>query len=187
MKIIKFFIKLIVTILVIGFIGFSFVQKETLNNLKERKKKVTSLRENFDQKLNDRDKLILSISSTNSDSLRYLIEKSKLVRKNNNLLEIEFNEYKLNNFLMNKCPVLKKETISLYQELNKITTEYNSSVKDYNVYYSTFPTFIFAKRKGFKTDKYLTIVYGEKNQNPIEKSKELPEWTKNVDTTLISK
>ena len=188
MRIIKFFIKFIVTILVVGLIVFYFVQKNTLNNLEERKKNVTNLWEKFDKKLNDRDKLILSVSTTNSDSLKYFIDKSKLGRQNKvKLLEFEFNEYKLNNFLMNKCPVLKKETISLYQELNKITTEYNSSVKDYNVYYSTFPTFIFAKRKGFKTDKYLTIVYGEKNQNPIEKSKELPEWTKNVDTTFISK
>ena len=186
MKIIKFFIKFIVTIFVIGFIVIYFVQKDTLNNLEERKKNVTSLSEKFDQKLNERDKLVLSFSSTNSDSLRYLIDKSKLDRKSKvNLLEIEFNEYKLNKFLMNKCPDLDEKTKSLYRELNKMTTEYNSAVKDYNVYYTIFPHFIIAKRKGFKRDKYLTIEYGKENRDPIEKSKELPEWAKNVDTTFL--
>ena len=186
MKIIKFFIRFIVTILVIGFIVFYYVQKDTLNNLKVRKKNVTSLRDKFEQKLDYRDKLVLLFSSTNSDSLKYLIDKSKLVRKNKgNLLEIEFNEYKLNKFMMNKCPGLEKKTISLYGELNEMTNEYNSSVKDYNVYFTIFPHFIFAKRKGFKTIEYLAIEYGKENQDPIEKSKELPEWAKNIDTTFL--
>jgi outer membrane receptor protein involved in Fe transport len=75
--------------------------------------------------------------------------------------------------------------IGLYQELNGLMNEYNSSVKNYNVYYTIFPHFIFAKRKGFKRDKYLTIEYGKENQDPIEKSKEVPEWAKNVDTTFL--
>lgn len=188
MKIIKFFIKFIVIILVIGIFGFYFAQKNILNNLEERKNNVTSLWEKFDKKLNDRDKLILSISSTNSDSLKYFIDKSKLGRKNKvKLLEFEFIEYKLNKFLLNKCPDMGKETESLNQELNEITTEYNSSVKDYNGYFTIFPNFIFAKRKGYIREKFLTIEYGKENQDPIEKSKEIPEWAKNVDTTFLSK
>ena len=188
MEIIKFFIKFIVTILVIGGILFYLVQKDTLNNLEKRKKNVTNLWEKFDKKLNDRDKLILSVSSTNSDSLKYFIDKSKLGRQNKvKLLEFEFNEYKLNKFLLNKCLDMGKETESIYQELNEITTEYNSSVKDYNVYYTIFPNFIIAKRKGYKREKFLTIEYGKENQDPIEKSKEIPEWAKNVDTTFLSK
>jgi len=188
MKIIKFLIKFIVTILVIGLIVFYFVQKNTLNNLEERKNNVTSLWEKFDKKLNDRDKLILSVSTTNSDSLKYFIDKSKLGRQNKvKLLEFEFNEYKLNKFLMSKCPDLEKKTIVLYQELNEMTTVYNSLVKDFNVNYSIFPNFIFAKRRGLKRFKYLTIEYGKENQDPIEKSKEVPEWAKNVDTTFIEK
>ena len=188
MKALKFFIKFIVTILVIGGILFYLVQKDTLNNLEKRKKNVTSLWAKFDQKLNERDKLVLSFASTNSDSLKYLIDKSKFDRKKKvNLLGIEFDEYNLNKFLMNKYPNLEKETEGTYRELNEMTNEYNSSVEDYNVYYTIFPHFIFAKRKGFKRDKYLTIKYGKENQDPIEKSKELPEWAKNVDTTFLSK
>ena len=188
MRIIKFFIKFIVTILVVGLIVFYFVQKNTLNNLEERKNNVTNLWEKFDKKLNDRDKLILSVSTTNSDSLKYFVDKSKLGRQNKvKLLEFEFNEYKLNKFLLNKCLDMGKETESIYQELNEITTEYNSSVKDYNVYYTIFPNFIIAKRKGYKREKFLTIEYGKENQDPIEKSKEIPEWAKNVDTTFLSK
>jgi len=188
MKIIKFFIKFIVTLLLIGGILFYLVQKDTLNNLEKRKKNVTSFWAKFDQKLNERDKLVLSFASTNSDSLKYLIDKSKFDRKKKvNLLAIEFDEYNLNKFLMNKYPNLEKDTEAIYRELNEMTNEYNSSVEDYNVYYTIFPHFIFAKRKGFKRDKYLTIEYGKENQDPIEKSKELPEWAKNVDTTFLSK
>jgi len=192
MKIIKFFIKFIVTILVtilvIGLLLFYFVQNNTLNSLEERKNNVTSLWERFDKKLNDRDKLILSVSSTNSDSLKYFIDKSKLARKNNvKLLEFEFNEYKLNKFLLNKCPDMGKKTESLYQELNEITTEYEFSVRDYNEYCVIFPNFIFAKKNGYKYYEHLTIEYGKENRDPIERAKELPEWAKNVDTTFLSK
>lgn len=172
----------------IGLFGLYFVQKNTLNNLEGKKNNITSLWEKFDKKLNDRDKLILSISSTNSDSLKYFIDKSKLARKKKVAqIEFEFNEYKLNKFLLNSCLDMLKETESLHQELNKMTTEYNSTVKDYNVYYSTFPNFIFAKRKGYKREKLLTIEYGNENQDPIEKSNEMPEWAINVDTAFLSK
>jgi hypothetical protein len=188
MKTFTFIIKFIATIIVIGLLTFYFVQRTTLKNLEERKNNVTSLWEKFDSKLNNRDKLILSLNLKNTDSLKYLIDKSKLGRKNKvKLLEFEFNEYKLNKFVLNNQPNKGTETESLYQELNEITTEYNSIVKDFNVYYSTFPNFIFAKRNGYKREKFLTIEYGKENQDPIEKSKEIPEWAKNVDTTFLRK
>ena len=187
MKIIKFFITFVVAILLIGIIVFYYVQKSTLNNLEERKNNVTSLWEKFSKKLNERDKLILSVSPTNSDSLKYLIDKSKLNRKNStNRLVFELYEYKLNKFLLDKCPDLETKTENLYRELNEITTEYNSSVIDYNIYYTMFPHFIFAKREGYKREKFLTIEYGKENQNPVEKSKEIPDWARDVDTTFLN-
>ena len=53
-----------------------------------------------------------------------------------------------------------------------------------NEYISIFPNFIIAKRNGFKKKKYFSIRYGINNEDPIVKSKELPEWAIGVDTIL---
>jgi hypothetical protein len=54
----------------------------------------------------------------------------------------------------------------------------------YNKYISIFPHFVIAKRYGYKKKKHFTIKYGVNNDDPIIKSKELPEWAIGVDTTL---
>jgi len=172
---------------VIGLIVFYFVRKNTLTNLEERKNNVTSLWEKFEMKLNDRDKMLLSFNLTNSDSLKFFIEKSRLERKNKSrILEFEFYEYKLNDFLIKNCQDNMNITDSLFLELNKIRTEYNFLIEDYNVYYTTFPNIIFAKQKGYSREKFFTIEFGKENQNPIEKSKEIPEWAEKVDTSFLS-
>ena len=66
--------------------------------------------------------------------------------------------------------------------LNILAGNYNSVVRDFNLYYSMFPNFFFAKEKHLKREKYFEIEYGKENEDPIVKSKEIPEWAKNVDT-----
>jgi hypothetical protein len=188
MKIIKFFITFILTILIVGLFVFYIVQKSTLNNFEEKKNNITTLWKKFSQELNDRDKILLSYNLTNSDSLKFFIEQSRTERKSKTrILEFEFYEYKLNNFLLKNRPDKMNLTDSLFRELNETSTEYNSLIEDYNIYYTIFPNIIFAKQKGYKREKFLTIEYGKENQDPIEKSKEIPEWAKNVDTTFLSK
>ena len=63
MRIIKFFIKFIVTILVVGLIVFYFVQKNTLNNLDERKKNATRNGENITVKEELKNNSIRSIKN----------------------------------------------------------------------------------------------------------------------------
>ena len=187
MKIIKFIITLLVTILIVGFIGFYFIRQNSLSNLEEKKNNVTVCWKEFDKKLNERDKLLLALGLTNTDSLKFYIEQSGIERKQKSkTLEIEFKEYKLNDFLMRNGQDKINVTDSLFRELNNIRTEYNSYVQDFNLYYTIFPNIIFARQKGYEREKYFGIEYGKENQNPIEKSKEIPEWAQKVDTTFLS-
>jgi hypothetical protein len=187
MKIIKFIIKLLLTILIVGLIGFHFIRQNSLSNLEEKKNNVTVCWKEFDNKLNERDKALLTLGLTNKDSLKLLIERSRIERKNKSKsLVIEFNEYKLNDFLLRNCQDKINITDSLFRELNNIRTEYNSYIQDFNLYYTMFPNIIFARQKGYERIKYFGIEYGKENQDPIEKSKEIPEWAQNVDTTFLS-
>lgn len=185
MKIIKFIIRLLLSILIVGLIGFYFIRQNSLSNLEEKKKNVTDCWKKFEFKLNERDKVLLASELTNTDSLKFFISQSRIERKHkSNTLEIEFNEYKLNDFLLRQDKI--NVTDSLFRELNNIRTEYNFYVQDFNLYYTMFPNIIFAKQKAYKTEKYFSIEYGKENENPIEKSKEIPEWAQKVDTTFLS-
>lgn len=62
--------------------------------------------------------------------------------------------------------------------INEQVKDYNELTKDYNKYISVFPNFFIAKQNNFKRKKLFTISYGERNEDPIQKSKELPEWAK---------
>lgn len=161
------------SILIIGSIVIYFVQKGISKNLEISNKEVTDTWKIFDAKLAERDKLFTSKDLPVSDSLYYLINKSRLERKDKvNSLEIQLYEYKLNKYILSKGLRPNVETSYLYEELNKIITEYNTSVKYYNVYSSTFPNSIVAKRKGMKRAVYFNLAYGKENQDPVEKSKE---------------
>lgn len=84
----------------------------------------------------------------------------------------------------NKYFVLKDSFLISNIKLNRLVDEYNKSVMYNNEYISIFPNFIIAKRNGFKKKKYFSIRYGINNEDPIVKSKELPEWAIGVDTIL---
>lgn len=160
MKIIKYFIGFIISISIIGVIVIYFVQKDISTNLDISNKEVIDTWKIFKAKLSERDSILTSMNVPNSDSLCFLINKSHLERKNkNNSLEIQFNEYKLNKYILSKDLKPNITTTYIYEELNKIVTAYNTSVKYYNVYSSAFPNSIVAKRKGMKRAIYFTIEY----------------------------
>jgi hypothetical protein len=187
MRIIKVVIMSLLTILIVGFIGFFFIRQNSLRNLEEKKNNLTVCWKEFDEKLNERDNVLLKMGLTNTDSLKFYIEHSRIERKNRTrTLELEFNEYEFNDFLLRNYQDNKNAIDSLFRELNNIRTKYNSYVQDFNSYYAMFPNIIFARQKGYEREKYFGIEFGKENQNPIEKSKEIPEWAQNVDTTFLS-
>ena len=187
MKIIKFIFTLLVTILIVGLIGFYFIRQNSLNNLEEKKNNITVCWNEFDNKLNKRDKLLLNYGLKNIDSLKYYIEQSRIERKNKSkMLDIEFDEYKLNDFLLRNYQDNINLTDSIFRELNNVRKEYNFYIQDFNEYYTMFPNVIFAKQRAYTREKYFGIEYGKENQNPIEKSQEVPEWAKKVDAKFLN-
>ncbi len=65
--------------------------------------------------------------------------------------------------------------------LNKSVKQYNSKVREFNLYYSTFPVFLFAKSSGIKRQVYFEITYGVPNEDPIAKKNEIPDWQRKIE------
>ncbi len=65
--------------------------------------------------------------------------------------------------------------------LNKSVKKYNSVVKEFNLYYSTFPVFLIAKSVGLKRQPYFELTYGQPNIDPIAKRNEIPEWQRKIE------
>lgn len=165
------------------FVTIYFFQKNISDSLKEKKHAVTKSWNNFNSDLLTRDSLLNSFISTSFDSLKYFMQKSILERgRKENDLDLAFYEYKINEYILTHFPNQRQIT-ELNSKLNRDILEYNSLTKEYNVYISIFPNFIVAKRNNYKKAKYFTVDYGKVNEDPIKKSKELPEWAKGVDTT----
>jgi len=173
----------IISIFLLGSVGIYFLQKSISSKLESKNKDVINSWKIFNDKLAERDLLLSSLSLAKSDSLICLMNKSRSVRINkNNSSDVVISEYQLNKFMMKRFPEPDKSILDLINSLNTLSINYNSVAKDYNVYFSTFPNFLIAKKNKLKRAFYFDIEYGKENEDPVKKSKELPEWAKNVDT-----
>ena len=184
-KLEKYLLLLTISIFILGFICFYLLKKNISNNLETKSQNVKLSWQTFNDQLNERDSLLNTQVLNKTDSLYYYLGKSKSERKNeSNSIEIVFDEYEINKYILEKFPISDENISKLNNSLNTFKTNFNSVVKDYNLYFSTFPNFFFAKKMNLHRAKYFEIEYGIENEDPIEKSKELPEWAKNVDTIL---
>ncbi len=177
--------KLIISILlltVIVFVAFYFYKKSVSDNLNLKKTNFTEVWNSYTSNLAIRDNLLIGLTPTNFDSLKYWLQKSILERhKKENNLDLVFYEYKINEIIIDSFPN-HKQIADLNLKLNSDILKYNSLTQEYNKYFSIFPNFIIAKKYNYHKAKYFTIKYGEANEDPISKAKELPEWAKGVDT-----
>ncbi|KAA9042055.1 LemA family protein [Ginsengibacter hankyongi] len=198
------FITLIVIFLIVTVLTF-LLRLNTLNNFEINQKIVDSEWAKLYKGVNERNDLFKKIIAQKNkeneifDSLRVVLEKvykNYALYKKGCTLDFVEGEHILNNeylkslkafsldsSLLNKegWGTLKELKVS-DNEMNNVIADYNNSVLENNKYISTFPNFILAKRNGFSKKKFFTIKYGIKNEDPIEKSKKLPEWAKNKDT-----
>ena len=104
--------------------------------------------------------------------LEYNLNKSLLKIKN-------LNDSFFNN---DEVPISKIDSM-----INIKIDRYNNLVQSFNEYYTLFPNIIVAKYLGYSKKDFFTIKYGVNNDDPIVKSKEIPEWARDVDTTFLSK
>lgn len=191
---------LIITLL---FVGLYYAYKNMIkNNLDD---KLSSLNVNWTEllKLQDKKNNLLGVLVKNSspniqyaDSLNLsLIEYTKNRKSigecNPNLV---YEQYLSNKYMLpltkfysengiediDKQKVLKGIKDNL-ERINKAIEKYNSSVRDYNQYYSFFPNFIIAKSYGFERKDYFEIQYGVENIDPKTAKKERREWQKKIE------
>lgn len=109
-------------------------------------------------------------------------------------LDYIYLEYNLNKSLiriksLNESFFKKNEvTITKIDSIVNIKIDvYNNHVQSFNEYYTLFPNIIVAKYLSYSRKAFFTIKYGVDNDDPIVKSKEVPEWARDVDTTFLSK
>lgn len=131
-----------------------------------------------------------------NDSLIILLDESQEYidsRNCNDTILIE--EYKLNNYLValmqeisenDEIPTESRDSILLklgenVNKLNRGVEQYNANVRAFNVHYSTFPVFLFAKSFGIKRQVYFDLTYGIVNPDPIAKRNEIPAWMKKIE------
>lgn len=181
----KYVFVILFSILLLGFISFYGLQYSISKNLETKNIAVINSWKAFTNKLTERDSLLVLKPLLKADSLKYILNKSSSERLNkSNSLEIVFYEYQLNRFIIKEFQGTDKNILGLDSSSNTLASIYNSVVRDFNLYYSVFPNFFFAKEKNLKSEKYFEIEYGKENEDPIKKSKEFPEWAKNVDTIM---
>ncbi len=66
-------------------------------------------------------------------------------------------------------------------ELNRSVKQYNAEVRAFNLYYSTFPVFLFGKFFDIKRQVYFDLTYGIVNPDPIAKKNEIPAWQRKIE------
>ena len=204
-KIFKYLLIFVVVFFILFLSFFYFYKANVINNLEVKKRIVDSkwseLFENSSMRIN----LLITIVSTAKskgivfDSLNIITENNFTRRhlyKYECSLDFAKQEFDLNKEYMkysakhkNDSVLKQNEKFNLITQLkindekiNLIIDDYNNRALDYNKYISIFPNFFFAKKNGFTKKKYFTIKYGIENKDPILKSKELPEWAKDIDT-----
>jgi hypothetical protein len=109
-----------------------------------------------------------------NDSLNYYWNKAKSISASHCSEELEFNEYKINQFVLSDSLVT-----NVNDKINLSLDNYNESVRAYNVYAITFPNFFILKKTQFPQNfKYFDYRYGVDNTEAKNKKGKLPDWMK---------
>jgi hypothetical protein len=154
------------------------VQWEVLFNLSTKKNKV----------------LQVYYLKHNKEIDELLIHNLKNRQKYKNYCQLKYihMEYLLNKSLINeRSGSFDKNNNTFILEMDSLLNEsvdkYNNSCLEFNQYYTIFPNVIVGRYLDLKRKKFFTIKYGAINDDPIKKSKEIPEWAVGIDTTFLSK
>lgn len=135
-------------------------------------------------------------SEKSNDSIGFLFKKCQSTTTNSNCndsvitIQYRFNESFLalkrqlsdSSFIRSSTSdsllnLIEINTLNLYESLK----EYNRVVKEFNLFYSTFPVFLIAKSIGLKRQAHFELTYGKPNMDPIVKKNEIPDWQRKID------
>lgn len=188
------YLLVLILIVVIVISSIFFLYKDTvISNLTEKEDVVRKDWTELFDKTGKRIQLLKDknfYGDVNFTELNKAIElnaKNRTTYENENsllFLKLEFDVNKAFVDLQNENKFIESKNldnlISNGYEINMIVNRYNQNVKDYNKYLSTFPNFIFAKGHNFKRKIFFNLKYGKVDEDPIIKSREIPEWAKDT-------
>ena len=199
----KFLIKVIV-IIVLLFVGAYFVFKSlTINNLDKKLEvlnsdwvtllKLQDVKNNYlTELIKDNHKNLEYIDSLKMSLADYFRERKNITECNEDFVHKQYlsNKYMLpliqsdsNNSeltYLGKDKILKDIQNNI-EDINVAIAKYNSSAKDYNFYYSSFPNFIIAKSNGLKRKGYFEIRFAVENKDPEILKMEQKEWQRKIE------
>ena len=155
-------------------IGFFLLKNNVLNNLENYNNNAKQNWSRYAENLKTR-KTELSKQNFKSDSLKYYWNKAKSISVLECSESLEFNEYKINQYVMSDSLVSNVDN-----EINLNLDNYNQTVRAYNEYRHTFPNFLIARNTQFpKYLKYFDYRYGVDNENAKIRKKKRKDWVKN--------
>lgn len=167
---------LITLIIFIGvcMIGWFLYKNSVLNNLESYNNDAKQHWNKYAENLKKRN-TELSQQNFKSDSLKYYWNKAKSITVSECSEELEFNEYKISQFVMSDSLVSNVD-----DEINLNLDNYNQTVRAYNEYRLVFPNSLIARKTQFpKYLKYFDYRYGVNNENEMIRKKKMKDWVKN--------
>lgn len=190
---------LIGAVILILFIGYYFLQKNIYKKLENKYKLVESewiaLFEKSSVGVNLAEELLLITSDDYASKELYATLTANKSERDNYSKRCDLSfvkiEHDLNEAILDLESNVTNDDIKYKDLLNKIkinnislnraSEQYNQTALLYNKSFSVFPNFIIAKKHGLVRAKFFTIICGERNVDPIEKSKEMPDWAKGIE------
>lgn len=169
---------------------FYLLKRNTLKQLKEKDANIGLMWEAIFHKmttrLNHLDELsLVKGTGCSSDSLRIAILENKKERNVGEVKALWLLEYRTNQQYVKVGPCYAKKPklkgklqvlINSAEELNQLLDSYDAYVREFNLYYSTFPNFLFAKEGGFKRRKFFDLKYGQDNEAIFIEKKKIEKW-----------
>jgi len=175
MKFLKGCLLVLILFIVVGVIGWLFLENNIVGNLARLNQNVDKNWENYVANLKERNAEFTKQKIEN-DSLKYYSESSmRIIDSKDYLKELELNEYKFNKIAMSN-----NFKSNINYKLNSSLDNYNQAVREYNIYRIRFPNSIIARRMNFrKSYNYFDIRYGIENEKVMARKKEMENWIKN--------
>ena len=154
--------------------GYFLFKNNVVDNLEGLRSQVNQEWNKYAESLKERN-AELSLQNFKNDSLKYYWNKAKSISLNECTKELEFNEYKINQFAMADSLVSNSD-----DKVNSSLDKYNQTVREYNLYRIRFPNSLIAKQAGFpKNFKYFDYKYGVDNQKEMIRKEKVKNWIKN--------
>lgn len=196
-KIVYILLIVVATFAIICFSIFYLFKRSALKQLEEKNSAIeliwTSLYQKSTKRLLDLDSLsVVNGINCKADSLVKAILNNKKERNIEDVEALWLLEYNTNKQYLKVEPcyaekaTLKERLKSLQDnavELNEIVEQYNTLVSEFNLNYSTFPNFIFAKKAGFKRKKKFDLKFGMDNEATYIEKKKIEKWIETGELT----